>query len=209
MDTPNTQDTNGAIAPTDQSDAIQQSDNDQVANGAMPSSEAINIDEVVESYGATLSDNNELRDENFKLKQENARLSRSGKEDEDDDELTTQELVDREIARREEEAKAISDHDKGKKESEVRFMERTNPTFRANKAAIQKIARDAQVSLLDAVKLHKERTTEAKEQIEEHDKARKSGKSTETAPSSNSDRVSVPGTAPENKSIADMYREGL
>ena len=139
-----------------------------------------------------------------KLAQENLELRRKmadSSSDEDED-LSMDEKVDKEIAKREQFSKEQAEIESKSAEREVNFLEKINPFFRENKEAILKLAVDVKAKTLnEAIDIFKKRTTDVNTQdkkTEESTEKKQENKTTET-------KIDKP----EDMSIQDIYQSAL
>lgn len=143
-----------------------------------------------------------LRNENRLMRE---RLSKQ-KEAEDDDEeyegLSDEERINRKMAKREAEKKAREEEELEAIKRDIRFHERTDPVFKANKEQILAIAEKINaINLEQAIKVFNEisqvvKNTKSEMKLREKPKPK-------LAPKKKYDRK-----ADENKSFGDMFREG-
>lgn len=162
------------------------------------------------------TENRTLRDENEQLKNRLARYE-SGEEDEEDKEfegLSRQEREKRIIERHEKKVAEEAEKTRTEVAREIAFHERTNPEFKANKAAILKIADSFNASSLEqATKIWKAQFTAAErtKKAAEIEAARKREAAGGTPGGANNGAPAPKGYDPvrdASKSIRDIYREG-
>lgn len=178
-------------------------------NGETPSSiDSVNVDEVVSGWKSDRDRLSQIERENFELRK---KLSTTDKSDDDDDEdgLSMDERVDKKLAQRlkdEEETKKFSIE---QAEREAEFMRRVSPVFRKNEKSIIQIAVDGKMNLSEATKVYETRNQAKSDAKEEIDKDRKKVASQgQASPSSGS--AGKPATkSDKNKSVSELYREGL
>ncbi len=178
-----------------------------------------NQEDVISGWKEDRDRLDSLENENFELKKQIAELQSKDLDSEaEEDGLSRQELIDRELKNREEIEKTKRDLDTSKKAREISFMERTNNTFRQHKAEITKIADDEGLNLSTATEIFLARKQDAKESIKNIDDNRKKSagqKEVEDAQKEDgktNKKQKIAKYNPEedkDKDFGDIYREYL
>jgi len=142
-----------------------------------------------------------LRNEN-RLMRERMSKQKEAEDDEEYEGLSDEERINKKMAKREADKKAREEEELEAIKRDIRFHERTDPVFKANKERILAIAEKINaVSLEQAIKVFMEISQTAKDtkgemKVQEKPKPK-------PAPKKKYDKK-----ADENKSFGDMFREG-
>lgn len=167
------------------------------------------VDDLIQGWQEDRARLSELERENFELKEKTAKLTAN---DDDDDDLTMEEKVEREIKRREEANKTATERDRMAAEREVSFMRRSSPDFRKNEKEILQRAIDRHMNLSEATKDFVGERDRLKKLASETDEQRKKAAGDTTAGKGNGGSIAKGGYDPKtdkNKSIDELYRESI
>lgn len=192
-----------------QEDATTNTD-EKSGNSETPSTNDINVDDVLGGWSEDRNRNDELERENFDLKRRLAETKSI--DDEEDEELDMDERVSREIKRRESNTTAEMELDKKLAERQVAHLKVRSPYFRNNEEKVLKFAIDAKVSLSEANKIMQERDGVNKKTVNKADDKRKKNASQDTSKKSGKGTVGTTKYDPKTdgeKSISELLREGL
>lgn len=169
--------------------------------------DSVNVDDIVSSWKSDRERISELERENFELRKK----SSTTKDEDEDDNLSIDERVEKRIAQKQKEAEEMEKFSKEQAEREATFMRKVSPTFRKNEVEIIKIAIDGRMNLSEATRVFETRhkaVADAKKEVDDERK-KNAGQKPSSSKGGEVGKKGYDPKADKSKSISDMYRDGM